>query len=309
MSIEQKPLASEKLHPDHEPYLRFTGPSRLEKSINSLLGLVEGIAADAVISDGELAFLQAWLRDHAEVRLSHPYNEFMPVVEAAIADRVITNEERADIIWLCEKLRSAEYFDAATADMQRLHGMLGGIAADGTISVAELKTLSDWLQAHEHLRRCWPYDEVDSLVTAVLRDGRIDEDEHRLLMDHFSEFVIKLDDRTITNPLVQQDKSLFGVCAVCPEITFEDAHFCFTGASARFTRKEFSMLVETLGGRFSGNVTAKVHYLVIGAEGNPCWAFACYGRKVEQAVKLRKDGARLLLVHEHDFHDAVADAA
>ena len=55
------------------------------------------------------------------------------------------------------------------------------------------------------------------------------------------------------------------------------------------------------------SVSAKLDYLIIGADGNPCWAYACYGRKVEKAVDLRKTGSRLLLVHENDFHDAVAD--
>ena len=37
------------MHPDHRPYLKFTSRSRLEKSVNSLLGLVEGIAIDGSI--------------------------------------------------------------------------------------------------------------------------------------------------------------------------------------------------------------------------------------------------------------------
>ena len=62
-----------------------------------------------------------------------------------------------------------------------------------------------------------------------------------------------------------------------------------------------------LGGQPHGNVTSKLNYLVIGAEGNPCWAFACYGRKVEKAVELRKKGVRVVIVHENDFHDGVLD--
>lgn len=58
---------------------------------------------------------------------------------------------------------------------------------------------------------------------------------------------------------------------------------------------------------FTNNVSKSTDYLVIGAEGNPCWAYACYGRKVEAAVNLRKEGYRIILVHENDFHDAVAD--
>lgn len=93
-----------------------------------------------------------------------------------------------------------------------------------------------------------------------------------------------------------------------PEIRFPGSTFCFTGASSKFKRKEFEDLILNLGGEPHKGVTTKLNYLVIGAEGNPCWAFACYGRKVEKAVELRKKGVRVVIVHENDFHDAVLDA-
>ena len=97
------------------------------------------------------------------------------------------------------------------------------------------------------------------------------------------------------------------MCAVCPEIEFSGSKFCFTGASAKYSRAELTGLVKGLGGEVVESVSASLNYLIIGADGNPCWAYACYGRKVEKVVDLRKQGARILLVHEHDFHDAVAD--
>jgi NAD-dependent DNA ligase len=164
------------------------------------------------------------------------------------------------------------------------------------------------LQEHEPLKCCWPYDEIDSLIVGVLKDQKIDAEEHSLLKAFFSEFTSILDDRTITNPVVGDGVSLVGLCAVSPEIEFAASTFCFTGASSRYSRKELVATVERLGGHFAPNVTKGVRYLIVGADGNPCWAYACYGRKVEKAVELRKSGVRVLLVHENDFHDAVADA-
>lgn len=296
------------MHPDHRSYLRFTTHSRLEKSINSLLGIIEGISIDGHINPTEKGFLDVWLQEHQELQGRHPYNELMPVVGAAIEDGVLTTDERQDIIWLCERMRSTDFFDQVTADLQRLHAITGGIASDGRILEAELRGLSDWLAQHEHLRTCWPYDEVCSVVTSVLADGRMDAAEHDFLQKFFAEFVAVLDDRVITNPTIDPTVSLVGLCSVCPEIRFAGTTFCFTGASSRLTRVQFIELVERLGGRAVQSVTRNVDYLVIGAEGNPCWAYACYGRKVEAAVKLRKAGARIVLVHEHDFHDAVADS-
>lgn len=296
------------MHPDHLAYTKFTSRARLEKSVNSLLGLIEGISIDSSITQSEVSFLKLWLADHANLQHRHPYNELIPVVQTAVADEVLTQEEHDDIVWLCERLRSAEYFDQTTADLQRLHGVLGGIVADGHITESELRGLSTWLQDHEHLKTCWPYDEIDSLVVGVMRDQKIDPEEHKLLKDFFAEFTAVLDDRTITSPLISESANIAGLCAVCPEIEFAASTFCFTGASSKYTRRELEATVERLGGSFAPNVSKSVRYLIIGADGNPCWAYACYGRKVEKAVELRKKGARVLLIHENDFHDAVADA-
>jgi hypothetical protein len=275
--------------------------------LNSLLGILEGISIDGVINPSELNFLRLWLADHSEVQKVHPFNELVPLVESAVGDGVLTQEERDDVVWLCERLRSDEYCGKTTADLQRLHAIVGGIIADGNVSEDELSGLSTWLQDHEHLKECWPYDEIDSLITSVLADKRIDEREQKMLKDFFSDFVVILDDRTITSAPVIEAGNIVGLCAVCPEIEFVNSKFCFTGASSRYTRAQLSEVVAGLGGEAVRSLSASVKYLVIGAEGNPCWAFACYGRKVEKAVELRKAGVRLLIVHENDFHDAVAD--
>ena len=62
-----------------------------------------------------------------------------------------------------------------------------------------------------------------------------------------------------------------------------------------------------LGGSISKGITKTTDYLIVGDGGNPCWAFACYGRKVEAAVQLRKLGHQISLVHEFDFWDFVED--
>ena len=292
---------------EHLAYYHFASKSRLDKAVNSLLGITEGIAIDSKINHKEIAFLKEWIHEYEEYRRYHPYNELLPVVEEALADGILTAEELLDISWLCEKLQSSEYYDKTTGDLQRLHALLGGIAADAVITEEELNGLSKWLEDHNHLRTCWPYDEIDSVVLGVMEDHKIDDKEHKLLLEFFSEFIQFDDIRTIVRPVVLEDQTLRGICSVCPEININGSLFCFTGASPKYSRKEFSEIVTKLGGKFINSISKKVNYLVIGADGNPCWAYACYGRKVEEAVNLRKQGERILLVHELDFHDAVAD--
>lgn len=295
------------MYREEHKYIKFTVKSRLDKAVNSLLGIIEGIAIDGLINPMELDFLEMWLAEHAELRERHPFNELIPVVEIALADRVLTEEEREDITWLCERLRSDDFYDKTTADLQRLHAILGSIIADTEISEMELRGLSQWLDDHDHLRSCWPYDEIGSLITNVLSDKKIDAQEHQLLYRFFSEFVALLDGRTIVSAPLSDGDSIVGLCAVCPDISFAGNKFCFTGASSRYTRSELVETVSRFGGEVVPSPSGKVNYLVIGAGGNPCWAYACYGRKVEKAVALRKAGVRILIIHEHDFHDAVSD--
>lgn len=292
---------------EYQDVRKYTKRSEYEKSVNSLLGIIEGITIDEKINEHEYDFLNNWLNDHQIKRNKHPFNELIPVVEEVISDGIITSEEKSDLTWLCNQLTSAEYFTQVTADMQKLHAVLAAISCDRRITERELKGLSDWLNQHTHLTTCWPYDEVSSLVTSVLSDQLIDADEHDLLLNFFGEFVSLLDNKTIVTPLIKDSDSIIGLCAVCPEVKFTSNTFCFTGSSSKFTRHEFHELVKQYGGKVSKSLTKEVDYLVIGSDGNPCWAYACYGRKVEKAVVMRKKGHSIMIIHENDFHDSIED--
>ncbi len=296
------------LHPDQQPYARFMSRSIVEQAVNSLAGLLQGISIDHRINPTEMQFLQQWLNEHSNLCNRYPFTELLPKVAAAASDGVMTADERNDVMWLCDRLIEGRYFDQVTAELQKLHGIVGGIAADRQIHDAELRGLSAWLADHDHLKSLWPYDEIESLVTGVLTDKQISDEEKADLQIFFEQFTPLFGDRTISDPLLEKNGTLVGLCAVCPDISFENSVFCFTGSSHRYTRDALEAQVRELGGSVSRSVTQKLKYLVIGAAGNPCWAYACYGRKVEQAVRLRKAGHPILIIHEHDFHDAVADA-
>lgn len=286
--------------------MRINTKARLDKSINNFIGIIEGIAIDGKINEHETNFLNDWLAEHREVLHRHPFNELAPVVEAAIADGILTEEERSNILWLCEKLTSSDYFCFITGSMQRLHGIMAGIASDGKITEHELRGLRSWLNEHERLKTIWPYDEVDSLVTSVMADGVIDEAEHKMLLQFFMEFTALADDVTLTSPTVDGE-NIFGICASCPDIEFNGRTFCFTGESAKFKRNDLAQQVIDRGGFFVKSVSSKVNYLIVGANGNRCWAFSCYGRKIEEAVNLRRKGHPLMIIHENDYHDAIQD--
>lgn len=297
-----------KINADNRKYWSFTGPYRIEKAMNVLAGIVQGIAADGTITDEEISLLRKWVAEHNEFRNKNPFKELISRIQEALSDNILDSDEIEDILWLCEKFNDFNgEMSHVTANMQRLHGIFAGITADSVVSKSELEQLSHWIDDHKHLKGMWPYDETESLILQVLKDGIIDNEEHKLLLNFFSEFLRVDQHKTLKYPLNEVDKPIHGLCAVCPEVTIDGKIFCITGKLKNKTRKEVASIITTNGGCFSKNLNNDVDYLLIGSDGNEAWAFSCYGRKVEQAIHLRKEGHKITLIHEFDFWNALND--
>ncbi len=185
-----------------------------------------------------------------------------------------------------------------------------GILANNTITEKEINNLSDWLDINEYLKKTYPYDEIYSLVTSVLIDKKIDDNEKSILKVYFSEYIDLENSYNINQKEIEELKNkikIEGICATCPNITFENKTFCFTGVSEKATRKEIAKIIQDLGGIHNKSVILKTNYLIVGNNGNPCWTYACYGRKIEKAMQLRKEGRKIMIINENDFWDAIAD--
>lgn len=294
-----------------EDYRKYTAPAELHKAVNTLKGIVAGITTDYKISDDEVNELSHWCLCHEDLINKHPFNELIPLIKSSYADGIITTDEANDIVWLCNNFVSdSDYYDLITSSLQFLSGLIHGILADGSISDEEIHTLKSWMSSNDFLTGCYPFDEIDSLLTSILSDGVITNDERTMLTAFLSNFIdlkssYNLNAKELSS--LNEQYSIEGICAACPEISFDGNLFCFTGQSLKAKRNEIADLIVSLGGKFSNNVTNKTRYLIVGNNGNPCWAFSCYGRKIEEAVNKRKSGQILTIVNELDFWDTVSD--
>lgn len=298
------------INADNAKYLRYTGPQRIDIAIHVLEGLLKGISIDHEIKDEEVYAIKKWLDEHKQYANKKPFDEVHSLLNDILEDGVIDEEEREDLRWFCERFTTDEgYYSYITSDLQRLHGILGGIVSDGIISKEELEGLSKWIDDNEHLKGYWPFDELEAIILEVLRDGIIDEQEHNFLKTFFADFLKTDKHKVITFPLNEIGKDIKGICAVCPEIILENSKFCFTGKFKDIPRAELKNVVKKHNGHFTNSVTQDLDYLVIGSEGNTAWVFSCYGRKVEKAIDLRKQGKKIIIAHEFDFWDAIQDAS
>lgn len=297
---------------DTAEYRRYTTKAELCKAINMLRGMVAGISSDGKILPSEVQELTFWCDLHQNLRSKHPFSELLPMIQEALEDGVLDPEEQQDILWVCSNFTDeAKYYDLNTATIQFLHGLVHGIMSDGTVNDIEIHNLSDWLDENDFLRGTYPFDELDSLVHTALADGFISEDERAMLTAFFSNIIDFKDSWNLNESDfsdLRKKYSIDGICALCPDIEFEEKVFCFTGASYKGTRAELVDKITALGGEYRPGVSKKTDYLVVGNAGNPCWSYSCYGRKIEAAVKLRKMGAKVQIINETDFWDAVLAA-
>ena len=296
---------------DSGAYRMYTRKAEIDKTLHDLEGIMKGIAIDNTVNQLEVSELVEWFSAYSHLADTHPLSEILPAVAAALDDNYIDRDEAKDIIWLCNQFKTDNnYYNAVTSDLQRLQGILHGILADNVITKDELTGLRCWMDQNEHLVNAYPYTEISSVICSVLADGIVSSEETLFLKAFFSDFI---NQNTATHinweeiNAAKKEMSLFGICASCPEISIPEQLFCFTGKSSKTSRDGFADVVTSLGGFFKNNVVESTSYLIIGNEGNPCWAFSCYGRKVEKAVNMRKAGHPILLIHENDFWDTVSD--
>jgi NAD-dependent DNA ligase len=233
----------------------------------------------------------------------------MSIIEQAVSNNIPRKETIEDLFWLCQKYEGDNYYyNAVTADLQTLQGICHGILSDGNINEKEIYDLHNWLEENEHLNTYYPYDELRSLVLSIVSDKKIDEEEIIVLKAYFNQFV-KLKDESIANQIKKETEgiTISGLCTSEPSVTFTGKTFCITGVLKRGNRETLQEDILKLGGIPTELITKKTDYLIVGDNGNPAWAFSCYGRKVEKALSMRKEGHTIVLIHEFDFSDIVDD--
>jgi hypothetical protein len=284
----------------------------IETALHLLEGYLRGIALDGIITEDEADGLRHWLVSNARFGGLSPFDEVRPVLERAVNGCTLPREERLDLLWLCGSFKSGNrYHNAVMSDIQRLHGLFSGILADGRISAEEVRNLSAWLEEAPHMTGAYPYDEIKSIISAVLADGAVDRPEQQFLKAFFARFVDTAG-TTGVDPLeirlLRQQIAIPAICALGPALEFRGRTFCLAGRPVQGTAAGFADAVRARGGIVMDEVEATLHYLVAGDAGNPVWAFACSGRKVEQALELRQAGKKILIVAERDFWAAVGQA-
>lgn len=87
----------------------------VRKSLNNLMGIVNGLVCDNNLTDTEIQFLATWLEENQHVANQYPANIVFRRVSEVLADGVITEAERAELLADLEVISGNEFMETGAA--------------------------------------------------------------------------------------------------------------------------------------------------------------------------------------------------
>lgn len=73
--------------------------------------------------------------------------------------------------------------------IERLYGIIEGVAIDTELNDEEIITLKNWIETHETLHSVEPFNELNKLLADILEDGIIDFQEREDLLEWCAEII------------------------------------------------------------------------------------------------------------------------
>ncbi|QPK94672.1 3'-5' exoribonuclease [Actinomyces sp. zg-332] len=253
----------------------------LLRNINDLHGIIKGMAFDKVICDKEIEYLRAWVEENTKYKIYSVFHRILSTLEEVLQDGVITSYEYQLLVNLVGCVRSSNIYSDTTLGIQILKGILKAIISDDYIAEEEIVELKNWLYEHEYLSDVYPYDKVYSLVTQVLEDGEVSEDEKKQLFSSFEK---------ILNPI-----------STSGTISLQGKTFCLTGDFLNGSKREIESILTEKGGVKKSGVSAKLDYLFVGALGSGAWKYGNAGGKILKAQELQEKGKAIQIISESDL--------
>lgn len=267
---------------------------------NLFLGFFEGLFLDGRVRLQEIEALVKWVEHYPEaVQVPH-FDALYRVLLKATEDPEFLLAKHQEIQSHMATFKNSKYFIENTSDIQRLHGVLAGVACDSNFTDEEIIALNAWLENHKHLKDDPIYKELLIALNHVRLLNRVSEDTKEVLRLTLSKYV-QLNNFSLPKIAVTSTKESKNPDFFHGNIEIMEKTICLTGASARYSKAEWKQVIESQGGIFKDDLTKTAHYLVICNKGNPNWAHMSYGRKFEQARKWQNEGANILIITEDDF--------
>lgn len=180
-------------------------------------------------------------------------------------------------------------------------GIVRGIVADGEVSPDEADGLAAWTRARPEVAARWPVNLLHRRLGRILRDGRVDARERRILREILSGLAANPGGLEAGFPLATD----LPLTRPEPEVSIPGKTFVFAGEAHYGPLTACEREVTDRGGRCERTVTRRTDYVVIGGVAATDWTQTDFGSLLDEVVQHRARGVPIAVVSESRWIDAL----
>lgn len=85
------------------------------RSLNQLMGIINGVLCDGHLHDTEIHFLSTWLQENEQLKNVYPANVIFRLIREALADGVLTLEEKEHLLKNLSAISGNEFWKTGAA--------------------------------------------------------------------------------------------------------------------------------------------------------------------------------------------------
>lgn len=291
------------LNPQGQPVNEgFNLKANKQRNLLALRGMLEGISADEVLRDLEVAFLHNWLTNDVKLVDDGDILDLRDLVSDILKDGVITADEIQELRDLISDV--LEYGEGAGTDIDgltnQLLGILKGVTADGILNRPEIMSIKTALDDYPDLTTRWPGDLIHQRLNDILADDVITDEEAQDLCNTLSKIVAQ----TFKESGLATGMATQYLCDDPSELDLVGQLVCFTGTFVSDNRSGLKRKAAEHGAIPQKSLNQKTDYLVLGTMASRDWKFTSYGRKIETVLENRKKGSSTLILSEYCWQRA-----
>ena len=281
-------LESGRLEPEGEALRRIHADANAKKASDYWHGFLKGILASGVIEDLEMEAMRAEAEGMAEVVGYQVATAFVRDVDRrvlsgnAVAHRVVSDH-----------LVAAECMEPPKELKRRVnefYGFCAGIACDGVITTEEALVLVDRIRLDPELSEGDRVQELNAAALSAISAGDVGRADSEKVRDRIACLV---GDSFVDTGMATYGSvgSMEGAGRNARHIVFHERTFVITGKLGMGPKKAVGEMIEERGGIYAERLTSETDYLVVASVASRDWTQSSEGRKIQQALEMRRKGA------------------
>ena len=87
----------------------------ITRSLNQLMGIVNGVLCDGQLHDSEVHFLSTWLQENEQLKSVYPANIIYRLIREALSDGVLTEDEKGHLLKSLSEISGNDFWKTGAA--------------------------------------------------------------------------------------------------------------------------------------------------------------------------------------------------